>query len=185
MKFKKSSKKGKADNEGVIVGSNSSFRPTKKMFLALAVILIVVAVGLIVLLRARSDNTVDQANRACVNEEGLLDEARQLFSYDELDELRVMADRIQTLEKFEQDPNCLFVLVKFNVLSNNAGDARQHLEKYKAVYDTEAGLDPALGESPATLDELEQEVEATEQFRQELEGSSFYSNGSPEGEATQ
>lgn len=168
-------KKGTAEMEGVIVGSNRSFRPSKKMLIILVAIVLVIGLTIFVLVpRVRESTEKKQQGSACVNEEGLLAEAKQLFSYDELDELKVMADRIQTLEKFEQDPNCLYVLVRFNVLNNDALAARQNLDKYKAVYSSEDGLDEALGEKPMSTEELEQEVAAAEAFREQIKSNSQY-----------
>ncbi len=175
MKFKKSSKKGKADNEGVIVGSNSSFRPTKKMLISVVAIALVIGLAVFVVLpRFRDSSNQKMYSNACVNEEGLLASVQPLFVYDELDELKIFADRIQALEKFEQDPNCLYVLVRFNVLNNEATAARQNLDKYKALYISEEGLDDALGEKPMTTEDLEQEVTTVEAFREQIKSNSQY-----------
>ncbi len=174
MKFKKTGKKGNAEMEGVIIGSNSSFRPSKKMlFIGGGVVLIAVLGWFAYKQLVSNENSATKSSNSCVKEDGLLAEAQQLFTYDEVDALGQVAGRIQSLNEYEQDPNCLFVLVRFNILSNNAGEARQYLEKYKTISGT-SSLDPALGENPATIDELEQEVAATEKFKDEIKSNGQY-----------
>lgn len=62
-----------------------------------------------------------------------------------------IVNNIKQIPKFDQDPNCLYVLLNYYVVISDAKDSRTYLDKFKAVYVSKASMSPILIASKNSL----------------------------------
>lgn len=74
----------------------------------------------------------------------LLNRAVVAFEPEKVAELEPVANEIKQLPRYEQDPNCLYVLMQFYVNTSDAQGASATLAKLEASYNPGVGYDEAL-----------------------------------------
>lgn len=98
----------------------------------------------------------------------LLQEAGLVLDKSDHEQLRPFVEDIEELENFDQDPNCLYILVTYYVNINDPASARSHFEQLQAIYDPEVGFSEFFGGDVKTLNELRVEVEQVEQMAEDI-----------------
>lgn len=102
----------------------------------LAPILLLPLLVVIVFWLARDDNKkVISYNPVC--DDDLLSQANINIEPPNTLELSKVIDKIQKLDGHDSDPNCLYVIIKYNLQIGNLEGARSNLDKLKVNYQTE------------------------------------------------
>lgn len=96
-----------------------------------------------------------------------LEQASTVLDRSKVEELKPIAESIQQLERFDRDPNCLYVVVSYYIYMEDPSNARTFFEKLKKAYIPDQGFSSKLGDRTKTLEDLELEVGFVEKVAQE------------------
>ena len=134
----------------VVEQEHRHFQLLKPKNLILALFVVSAAVGVAVAVNFHLART------ACSNPftGSILNEAARSLDQSKQVQLQSVVKTIRAKHNFDRDPNCMYVVVSYDIYTSNITSARDDLNKLKQVYNAKQGLDAALGktESIATYE---------------------------------
>jgi len=162
--------------------------PRKPMFsrlkkvLIFGVVVVAIAGLTMFLIRSRQNRPSQQAVRpvqVCSGpaEITLLNEAEASIQSDDILKLKQTNSKIQKLQGYEQDANCLYPVVIYYINISDAVNSRLYLNMLVKAYDPVKGFSPALG-AARTLDRLKSNVKFLEDQLKTAEDNSDLSGSS-------
>lgn len=89
-------------------------------------------------------------------------------------ELKLVAEEIKQLKRFDRDPDCLYILVVYSINSVDTVAARQYFASLKEVYDQSMGFDPRLQAKSNSLAKLEDDISSAETSAREAQENSIF-----------
>lgn len=140
--------------------------------LALGIAVGVALIGLGWLVYVVVDDPPANVAEVVVCNDELLTEAAGVLEASKYMELRTVVDKIQALPSYEEDPNCLNVVVTYYINTSDYTQAKSYMDKLEAAYRASRGFSPLLGDQAKTIETLRADVEflekLEEQFRQNI-----------------
>lgn len=91
-----------------------------------------------------------------------------------LEKLKPIVEKIKALNNFENDPNCMFIVLNYSINSGNSINSRAELSKLE---NNKTDFITAFGPSAKNIDQLRTEVEFTEKLNDEINKNSKSLNG--------
>jgi len=118
--------------------------------------LILAVVGVLAIVAIAITANVQLARTTCSNPfaRSILTEAAKYLDQSKQQQLQPVVAKIRAKRNFDKDPNCMYVVVSYDIFSSSIVSARADLNKLKKIHGANQGFDSALGktESIATLE---------------------------------
>lgn len=152
-------------------------RFSKKILLRLglaAMVIIGVCLWLFVFDKPQEQAIINE--KRCSND--ILTDAAKILETNEVIKLKIIAEKVQKIEKFDQDLNCLYLVLIYSINFDDSSKAHEFLNKYEKLYNQINGLNPLLGNSIKTLEQLKADLKFNDDVRQQLEKNTL---GAPSG----
>jgi hypothetical protein len=86
-------------------------------------------------------------------------------------QLKTVVENIKNRKKFDSDANCMYILLTYDLNTNDAKAARADFEKLQKAYNPRKGFSPFFSGYAKSLEELEFEVEFSELKAKERESN--------------
>lgn len=118
----------------------------------------------------------DKAVVANVCNEELISEAYEPIANQDSEKLSGIAEKIKTQQNYDQDPNCLYILINNATSSSNFADAKTNLELYRQVYDAELGLLGDFAPVNGEPDIIAQQIEQYEARQKNIQDNTIFFN---------
>jgi hypothetical protein len=110
-----------------------------------------------------------QRSKACSESAGnIISVASLSMATDKVAQLKPTVDKIQTLKNYENDPNCLAILITYNINISSAAEARKYYNGLTALNVTRQDYDVRLSTYMKSTDQLKQIVEMLEKHNEVL-----------------
>lgn len=113
-----------------------------------------------------SDNNKDDSGNVAASSicsKSVITEANVPLANSDQVALTPVVDKIKKLKGFDTDPNCLYVVLQYDLATGDAAASRNDLNKYEKVYDPVVGLSDAFTVSIIPLEALRENVAFLEQ----------------------
>jgi hypothetical protein len=170
MRLKKKQPPKTTDTK-VIISNISNRISRKRLALIIVAILVVSAAGWWVYGEFYRQGAGDKVV-VCTD---VLKEAAGVLAPEKTAKLKPIAEKIQTLPRYDEDPNCLNVVATYYINASDAKNARQMLNKLEAVYKPADGFAKELGSGVGkTIEELRDSVSFVEKLEQEFKNNTFH-----------
>lgn len=141
-------KKAKIELPSAVVSPNyPRIRNKKKFGIKLgAVLLVAVMSGLIInrILAARRHRSPHPIATTTGCSEQILTTASVVMEPSKQKDLLPVVSQIKQLPQFDQDPNCLYVVINYYLSISDGANARSYFDKFQKVYTPETVLSPVL-----------------------------------------
>ncbi len=161
--------------EAQVAGSRSFLSQHKKPVVAIAIIIIGVLGYCIYRLNHKPVSTyvAVQATNTCTTGTGLqlLRQAVPLSTQPKYLQLKKVVDKIQKLPDYQRDPNCLYMVITYEVNAADAGSASDNFNKLVKVYNPNVGFTPYLGRG-ASLQALQTSINTLKQVLEQSKTNS-------------
>lgn len=138
---------------------------------------IILSMGLVFSIynKKKSKDTVE-ASDACTSKAAgdILKQASQKLAPEKTKELKPYVDKIKTLKDYDKDPNCLYLVVVYDVNTHNDAQASQNYSRFNEVYNNKVGLDSKLSSESNPQENLKNKVDNLYRFKKELNSNVIY-----------
>lgn len=88
----------------------------------------------------------------------LISQANAPLAASDQNALGQVVDKITVLKNFDLDPNCLYIVLVFNIAAGNSTMSQNYMNKFSLVYDPAIGLSSAFTVPLISLDTLKSDV---------------------------
>jgi hypothetical protein len=149
-------------------------RISNKKTVAIGLTLIAIAVAGIIAVIANRETKPAVTTRGCSS--SLNRQAATVLSPDRLEQLDSIVDKVVKLPGYEQDPNCVYIVLTFYINASDAANSRHYLSKLEKVYNPRVGYDQALEAAQA---KTPAELQSTVDFLQQQAQQKFSPTGAP------
>lgn len=148
-------------------------RVPKKVLVLLGVVLVVVAAGGVYW--AYQYNTQRKHPIICsADDNGLAVQASAaLEDGKDINELKNLVEKIQSTTNYQQDPNCLYPIVQYYIMTNNQSEAQKYLDELKLVYKQEGDIYP-LYSPPNELQSLQDQINNLTQINESIKANTTF-----------
>lgn len=149
----------KEKESSVVVGGSRRpfFVGRKNRLILLSILLALLLAGGGVLLKRHQGDL-----RKPVCSDATLQAAAPVLDRSKKTKLKLIAENIQKLRGFEHDPNCLYVVVTYDINNGDLPNARLYFNKLKKLYDPNKGFNPYLGSNLKNIATFEEDVKFLE-----------------------
>ncbi|MDB5163975.1 MAG: hypothetical protein JWS12_593 [Candidatus Saccharibacteria bacterium] len=166
------------EKPGVAVAPHSSAWDPERLIQSKPhiVVVILVVIGVIGgLIWYWQQTAAHKVSMACTNAKNLpiLQEAASELNPEGVDQLRTNVDKIQKLPHYKQDPNCLYTLISYYIITGDANTGRTYLGDLRKVYKPKVGFNAVYGSNPYTPDELAQQLSFVDTQNNQVNKNSF------------
>ena len=161
----------------------SSVNNYKRPLILISVVLVIVGgVGFAARHAINRQSSQPKAPNACTSKaaNGVLAQAAQSLGPDKVKELGESVNKIKTLKKYDQDPNCLAVLTIYFINISDAKNARTYYEQLNKLYQP-TSYDAVLGGKVPAPALMKRTVEFLEAQTKALKETPAKSNGGSNG----
>lgn len=73
-----------------------------------------------------------------------------------------LVDTIKGLKDYDFDPNCMYIIVRYDIMTSNSVAAREHLLRLRRVYNKNIGYSKLFAPSTLTLADIDTAIQAME-----------------------
>ena len=141
--------------------------PKSKRFIVLGLLLVLA----VVLLGAVGYHQVQRSHTKCPDK--VLTEALRNFDAADQTAFDKLVANIRKTKGYETDQNCLYVIMKYDVRTSNAADAKKTFASLSKIYDSEKGFSPKLGDKRDTMQALKARLVFLEAQEKEFRDNAF------------
>lgn len=162
-------------NTGFIVSGNPEKKGHKHSLKKIS--LVTVSVLIIALLIFGVYTFINRTpSRVCSDE--IIQQAAGAISENNVENLKSSYDRVIAENKYQTDPNCMYIVTNYFIRTGDYQQSRQSLEELKKVYNQEEGYSPLFGLKANDPDQLEPIVNFLEE-RATTPVEGFFVGGQP------
>jgi hypothetical protein len=131
-----------------------------RYILSIALILVVVILSITAYFVHR-ENTL---HSVCSEDAGasVLGEAGSAIYSNNLQELQKAVKVVQQEPHYQQDPNCLYIMVNYYIISSNSGVATHYLNEFEKTYNPSKGISSKFGIKPQSTQTLQAVIDNIE-----------------------
>ena len=160
-------------------GGNSKRQHKKhnslNIFIIIFLILIIIALVFLIIHKEQSKN---KTLSICSNTKNqtILSEASQYLSPIQSKKLSDVAQRIVKLDKYNQDPNCDYIMMSYYLGYNYTG-AQYYYNQLVKYYLPKAGYSPIISGKVLTFPELQSRLNQAKSIDNEIKNNTFFVTG--------
>ena len=146
------------------------------IFIIIFLILIMTALVFLIIHKKQSRN---KTLSICSNtkNQSILSEASQYLSPIQSKKLSDVAQRIVKLDKYNQDPNCDYILLGY-YLGYNYPNAQYYYDQLNKYYSAQNGYSPIIAKQVMSFAELQSKLNNAKSTDNEIKNKTFYVRGS-------
>jgi hypothetical protein len=164
-----------SESSGKAAGKKATrHRMPNKKTAAIGLILIAIVVSGVIVVAANRETKPAVNIRGCSS--SLNRQAATVLLPERLEQLDQIVDKIVKLPGYEQDPNCLYIVLTFHINASDAAGSQHYLSKLEKVYNPRVGYDQALEAAQA---KTPAELQPTVDFLQQQGQQKFSPTGAP------
>lgn len=123
-----------------------------------------------------SKQTSKQAQGSVCSKE-TVEQAVSVIHPSRVADLKVLASKIMKNKNYEQDVDCLYIVLNYHINNADAGKARATLAKFEKVYNSDKGISPFFNAPTFNINDLRNNIAFLEKQTAEYEKNGRALNG--------